>query len=188
MYDELFEAWKAEKENVGIQPLPKGLYARLAEYVKKVREERRMLDEKTVKGRLLLKEGENVRSMAEVLIRTRYEKMMSLITREEVIPTTTLAEEEESIYRDGVSQADAFQAFMKNLLQGRVPKESKARPKGAIVVRILQEMPEIIGADMRTYGPFKPEDIAALPKQNARTLIKQGAAVEVETQQASSFS
>ncbi len=35
---------------------------------------------------------------------------------------------------------------------------------------------------MRAYGPFKPEDIATLPKENARTLIKQGVAVEVETQ------
>ena len=182
MYDELFEAWKEEKENVEIQLLPKGFYARLAKYVKKLREERRMLDENTVKGRLLLREGENARSMVEELARARYEKMMRMIASGDIIPTTTLAEEEENLYRDGASQADSFQAFMKNLLQGRFPKESGARPKGIMVVRILQEMPEIIGVDMRTYGPFKLEDIATLPKENARTLIKQGAAVEVETQ------
>jgi len=33
---------------------------------------------------------------------------------------------------------------------------------------------------MKTYGPFKPEDIASLPEENARILIKQGAAMEVE--------
>ncbi len=182
MYDELFEAWRKEKENAGIQPLPRGFYARLAGYVKKVRGERRMLDEKTVKGRLLLKEGENVRSMAEELVQTRYEKMMRMITSGDIIPTTTLTEEEETLYREGASQADSFQAFMKDLLRGRLRGETKARPKGIIIVRILQEIPEIIGADMRAYGPFKPEDIATLPKENARTLIKQGVAVEVETQ------
>jgi len=36
--------------------------------------------------------------------------------------------------------------------------------------------------NMKTYGPFKLEDIASLPKENARTLIKQGAAIEAETQ------
>ena len=88
MYDELFEAWKKEKENVGIQLLPKGFYARLAKYVKKLREERRMLDEKTVKGRLLLREGENARSMVEELARARYEKMMRMIASGDIIPTT----------------------------------------------------------------------------------------------------
>jgi len=33
---------------------------------------------------------------------------------------------------------------------------------------------------MKTYGPFKPEDIATLPTENARILIKQGVALEVE--------
>jgi len=182
MYNELFEAWRREKENAGIQPLPRGFYARVAEYIKKVREERRMLDEKTVKGRLLRNERENARSMAEELVRTRYEKMMRMIMSGDVIPTTSLAEEEENLYREGTSQADTFQVFMKNIMQGRMPREHKTRPKGIIIVRILQEIPEIIGVDMRIYGPFKPEDIATLPKENARTLIKQGAAAEVETQ------
>jgi len=182
MYDELFEAWRKEKENAGIQPLPRGFFARVSDYIKAARKERRMLDEKTVKGRLLQKEGANVRSMVEDLVLTRYEKMMRAITNGDVIPTSSLTEEEESLYREGASQADSFQAFMKNIMQGRMPKERKTKPKGIIVVRILQEIPEIIGVDMRTYGPFKPEDIATLPKENARTLIKQGAAVEVETQ------
>jgi DNA replication factor GINS len=49
-----------------------------------------------------------------------------------------------------------------------------------MVVRLLKEIPEIVGADMKTYGPFKPEDVATVPKENAKTLIKQGLAVEVE--------
>ncbi|MFB0514796.1 MAG: hypothetical protein ACETVQ_04380 [Candidatus Bathyarchaeia archaeon] len=49
-----------------------------------------------------------------------------------------------------------------------------------MILRFIQEIPAIIGADMKTYGPFKPEDIASLPIENARILIKQGVAVEVE--------
>jgi DNA replication initiation complex subunit (GINS family) len=33
---------------------------------------------------------------------------------------------------------------------------------------------------MKTYGPFKPEDVASLPQENAKILVKQGVAVEVE--------
>jgi DNA replication factor GINS len=182
LYDELFEAWRKEKENADIQLLPKGFYEKLAEYVKKIREEKRMLDEKTVKGRLLQKEEENIKNMIEELVQTRYEKMMRMVAKGEIVPTTTLAEEEEDLYREAASQADSFQTFMKNLLQGRHLKEKKAGSPGLMVVRILKEIPEIMGADLKTYGPFKPEDIASLPKENAKTLIKQGAATEVETQ------
>jgi DNA replication factor GINS len=182
LYDELFEAWRKEGENAEIQPLPKGFYTKLAAYVKKIREERRMLDKKTVKGRLIQKEEENVGNVVEDLVRTRYEKMMRKVAEGEIVPTATLAEEEEALYREAASQADSFQVFAKGILKGRLPKEKKTGPKDVMVVRILQEIPEIVGADMKTYGPFKPEDIVTLPKENAKTLIKQGAATEVETQ------
>jgi DNA replication initiation complex subunit (GINS family) len=33
---------------------------------------------------------------------------------------------------------------------------------------------------MKTYGPFKVEDIASLPTENAKVMIKQGLAEKVE--------
>jgi DNA replication initiation complex subunit (GINS family) len=33
---------------------------------------------------------------------------------------------------------------------------------------------------MNMYGPYRAEDIATLPPENARILIKQGIAIEVE--------
>jgi DNA replication initiation complex subunit (GINS family) len=33
---------------------------------------------------------------------------------------------------------------------------------------------------MKTYGPFKVEDVASLPIENAKVLIKQGLAEKVE--------
>ena len=37
-----------------------------------------------------------------------------------------------------------------------------------------------MGADMKSYGPFKVEDVASLPVENAKMLVKQGLAVQVE--------
>jgi len=181
LYNQLFEAWKKEKENVEIQPLSKGFYADLVAYVKRIREERRMLDERTVKGRLLLQEEENVNRMVEELVQTRYEKMVRTVSRGEAIPTTMMAEEEQSLYKNVSAQTDSFQTFTKNLLLGRLQQETRKNPPGLMVVRFLQEIPEIVGADMKTYGPFKPEDIASIPKENAKILIKRGVAAEVET-------
>ena len=49
-----------------------------------------------------------------------------------------------------------------------------------MVLRFIQEIPALVGSDLKTYGPFEPEDIATLPPENARVLIKQKIAVEVD--------
>jgi len=181
LYDKLFDAWRKEKENMEIQPLPRDFYANLAEYIMKLREESRMLDEKTLRGRLLQNERENVRRLTEELIRTRYDKILSRVGAGEVVPLTSLTEEETSLHQKVSPPAELYLSLLKNISQGQLPKaEEKPKPK-IILVRILQEIPAIIGADMKTYGPFKPEDVAALPPENARILIKQGAAEEIET-------
>jgi DNA replication factor GINS len=47
------------------------------------------------------------------------------------------------------------------------------------VVRFLSDFPAIIGVDLKTYGPFKAEDIATLPVENASALISQGVVKQV---------
>ncbi len=47
-------------------------------------------------------------------------------------------------------------------------------------IRFLKGIPAIMGADMKSYGPFVAEDVASLPPQNAQILVKQGLAVLVE--------
>lgn len=180
MYDELYEAWEKEKESVEVQKLRRNFYARLVDYVKKIREESRMLDEKTTKARLMRRELRNVKSMVEELVRLRYEKAVRKAVAGEPVPREILAEGEEKLHGQFFSLAESYQAFLKDVLQGRLSRlEKKEKPK-KMLVRFVQEIPAIVGSDMKTYGPFKPEDIATLPTENARILIKQGVAVEVE--------
>jgi len=180
MYEELLEAWRREKTSEEIQLLPKDFYIRLAKYVRRIREEQRMLDEKTVKGSLMKKEEENVRKMVKELIQTRYEKIIHLAREGESAPIAHLTEEEERWFKESSLQFEAFKKFIYDTLQGRIKKAEEKSKDRLVVVRILREIPEIIGVDMKTYGPFKPEDVASLPVENARTLIKQGAAMEIE--------
>ena len=180
MYDELYEAWKKEKENVEIQRLPKNFYAKIAEYVKKIREERRMLDKKTTKAKLLNREFKSVKNMAEELFQLRYDKALRKSLAREIVPREVLTEEEKKLYGEILPLAEAYQAFLKDILQGRLSHIEKEEKPKKILLRFVQEIPAIVGSDMKTYGPFEPEDIATLPSENARILIKQGVAVEVE--------
>jgi DNA replication factor GINS len=180
LYDELYEAWKKEKENVEIQRLPKNFYAKIAKYVKKIREERRMLDKKTTKAKLLNREFKSVKNMAEELVRLRYDKALKKSLARETVPREVLTEEEEKLYGEILPLSEAYQAFLKDILQGRLSRIEKEEKPKKILLRFVQEIPAIVGSDMKTYGPFEPEDIATLPSENARILIKQGVAMEVE--------
>ncbi|MDH5690955.1 MAG: hypothetical protein OEY81_05960, partial [Candidatus Bathyarchaeota archaeon] len=160
MYDELYEAWKKEKENVEIQRLQKNFYAKIAEYVKKIREERRMLDKKTTKARLLKGEFTSAKKMIEDLIRLRYDKALKKSLARETVPREVLTEEEEKLYGEILPLAEAYQAFLRDILLGRLSHIEKEEEPKRILLRFVQEIPAIVGSDMKTYGPFEPEDIA----------------------------
>jgi DNA replication factor GINS len=180
LYDELYEAWKKEKENLEIQRLPKNFYAKIADYVKKTQEEGRMLDKKTIRAKLLKREFQNVNKMAKQLFQLRYKKLREKSLARETVPRDILTEEEEKFHREILPLAETYQAFLKDLLRGRLSRIEKEKKPKSVLLRFVQEIPAIVGSDMKTYGPFEPEDIATLPPENARILIKQGVAIEVE--------
>jgi DNA replication initiation complex subunit (GINS family) len=90
-----------------------------------------------------------------------------------------LPKEEEKLMNDMLPSFEAFQNLMKELESGRLPQAGREKPKRR-VLRFLKETPAIVGVDMKTYGPFLPEDVASVPAENAKVLVKQGIAVEVE--------
>jgi len=179
VYNELYEAWKREKDSVELQLLPTDFYFRLAEYVRRIREESRMLDEKTTRARLLMHEAENVRKMVQELVMIRHGKTVKAISAGESVHLESVTREEERLVKDVAPSFESFQALLKEIISGRLQQASHEKP-GKRVLRFLKETPAIIGADMKTYGPFQPQDVATLPAENARILTRQGVAVEVE--------
>lgn len=180
MYDELYEAWTKERETTEIQALPKDFYVKLAGYMKKMRDESRMLDEKTVRAKLLRRESDNVKKIVEELIKLRREKALKKTIDGKPVAKEALTHEEEKLLGEVSPSIESYQTLLKDILSGRSPRVEVKEKSKAMILRFVQEIPAIIGADMKTYGPFKPEDIASLPIENARILVKQGVAVEVE--------
>ena len=179
MYNELYEAWKKEKENRELQTLPKDFYSRLTDYVKSLKAESRMLDRKALKARLMFREFENVKKLVRGLVQLRYKKTLKETAAGKVMPGDVLTEEEERLHKAVLPLAESYKAFLKDVLRGRSSSVEREKPKG-MLLRFLQEIPAVIGSDMRTYGPFKAEDIATLPIENARIFMEKGIAVQVE--------
>lgn len=176
MYNDLFEKWKNELKNNEIEKLPSDFIQKITEYLKEIAKERKMLDKRTVKANLLRIEERNVKRMLNDLTKVRHNKLIRKAKEGEKIQG--LMPFEENVYSKLVSSSETYQTFTKEILQGRHGK-IRSEFKFAIL-RILKDIPQIIGSDMKVYGPFKAEDIAVLPFENAKILVKQGLAAEVD--------
>jgi hypothetical protein len=140
-----------------------------------------MLDKKTLKATLLEHEAKHVRSMLEQLVWMRYEKLTHLMTESQKVPTELLSTDEVRIFEGFVPYAKGYGRLEKGLLEGPPADKVADTAHKRVVLRFVKAVPAIIGADMKTYGPFMVEDVASVHVDNARILVKQGLAVMVET-------
>ena len=144
-----------------------------------------MIDEKTLKSKLLRRELERANQMLQELIWTRYRKLASLIGKSQKVPSALLTDEEEALCKSFVSFSESYKNFADKILRGQYSNEVLAAPAKKlhkkVVLRFIKCVPKVIGVDMNTYGPFMVEDVASVPVENAKILVKQGLAEKVET-------
>jgi DNA replication initiation complex subunit (GINS family) len=180
VYDELRRDWEQELNTVELQKLDADFYVRVAAYLRRLREEGRMLDRRTVKANLLRKEMNNARQMLRELVQTRYKKLTRKIAIGEKLPSELMTAEEEKVCTGCSPVIEAYQNFTKNLLRGQTSTMDVVRDRKYVALRFLKEVPEIVGTNLKIYGPFVAEEVASLPVENAKILVKQAFAEKVE--------
>ncbi|HTY75513.1 MAG TPA: hypothetical protein VMD05_08110 [Candidatus Nanoarchaeia archaeon] len=202
MYNELYAAWRREIDDPTLGGLPPDFYTKIAEYLGHINEDKSAIDKKSVKVALLEHEAHNVQRMLEELLDMRYKKILKTITKLQKVPIELLTKEETEMCKSFANFANAYQQFSKNLLKGQQPPitvtviqspmaqlvetpKTEIKPQihvtqKRLTLRFTKAIPAIMGADMKSYGPFKAEDVASLPALNAQILIKQGLAVLIE--------
>ena len=119
MYNELYAAWRREIEETSLGGLPPDFYIKIADYLRRLNEENKILDKKSVKVNLLEHEAQNVKRMLEELLRVRYKKIVKTITQSQKMPSDLLTVEEAKMCETFVAFKDAYHKFTKNLMQGQ---------------------------------------------------------------------
>ena len=181
-YSRLVEAWRKERKSTDLQALPDNFFGEMTEYLSKSREENRMLDKTSLKGQIAEKELVNAERLLSELSSKRLRKIVEAELDKIAIASSSLTQVERSFLSDLRSLMSGHEEKLKDILMGRVPQVDAKLPQkaGLKVVRFIQAVPAIMGIDMKTYGPFKPEDVVSLPVENAENLIRRGIAKEVE--------
>jgi len=181
LYNELYKAWKSEITSEETQPLSEDFYQRAEAYLSGTEQENTPPDEHSAKGRLLLKEQEIMKRLLTELKEVRLRKLLAFAQNRQVVNDANLTQEEKKLAKDFES---SLQVFNQRKPEPQ-PSASLAETVELSVVRFLQDIPEIVGTDLKIYGPFKKEDVGSLPNQNAAALVRQGAAKEIEVRRIS---
>lgn len=195
MYNQLYAAWKREIDDASLGGLPPDFYGKISDYLRRINEENK-LDQKSVKLNLLKHENQNVELMLQELLDLRYKKIIKSITKKQRVPVELLTTQENKIAETFATFSEEYLKFRKDLEQGQIASSSPIKvviktdtkpsapfnmpAQKRLTVRFIKNIPAIMGADMKSYGPFNAEDVASLPTLNAQILIKQGLAVLIE--------
>jgi DNA replication initiation complex subunit (GINS family) len=176
LYNELYKAWKSERTAPSLEPLPIDFYQRIESYLSILHSDSTSSDAHTIQGRLIIREEEVASRLITELRETRIRKIFD--NAKNGIPTdeNSLTEEEQELAKTLKGSRIA--------IRDTRPRRSDTSPVNTqielTIVRFLQDIPEIVGTDLKIYGPYKKEDVGSLPMQNAQALIKQAAAKFVE--------
>ncbi|MEM2905600.1 MAG: hypothetical protein QW057_03310 [Candidatus Bathyarchaeia archaeon] len=184
MYDQLLQALKNETEKEELQKLPRDFYEEVRNAARELIRRTRAGAEGKVAEKLLILELEKITDVLARLVEKRLSKMLRNSLRGLELPDELIVEDERRLLgavMDVTKARDDLLASLTataQLTPSGEPSSEVGKPM--LLLRFLREVPSIVGVDMRTYGPFKPEDVALLPAENAEALMRQGAALRVQ--------
>jgi len=125
-------------------------------------------------------ETKQVERLAEDIYNRRERKIfnIALIAARTRIPPENLTEEETLFFDQVVYLVkDRRQRILDTLVTQDTSGTGGSMENLGLVV-FKEEVPAFVGADMRSYGPFKKGDIAKLPEENKLVLMQQNVVEE----------
>lgn len=175
MYSDLYKMWKAEKSSTAPNPLSSDFYQQAQKYLKSLDDELASANTSSLQGRLLTEEKEIAGQLLYELRETRLRKIILGIQSHIQTQPSDLTEEEIA----AITNINKILSSL-NQAQGTEIQHRNEVASTLTIVRFIQDIPEIVGVDLKIYGPFKKEDVASLPLPNAQALERQGAVKVVE--------
>ncbi len=152
-----------ETENDSILEIDQNFYRNLSDFIGNLRKQEFDGVESKIKDVLI----EMATELTSLLIHIRLEK----ISKSEDIQFENLLDEEKFILDSQEEQRERIEMILSATINGKskfLESLAQNHKTKKIVIRFLKEVEEIVGADLEKYGPFKTEDIATIPYENAQ--------------------
>ncbi|HEY4698786.1 MAG TPA: hypothetical protein VIH27_00235 [Nitrososphaerales archaeon] len=171
---------KEELNSEDLQKIPNTTYQDVANYIK---ETRNLVDEsnRDIISSLARRERAILSNLAVRLLNIRIEKVKTIVIEESNGVNLTSEEkyliESSSLFRKRLNKLSRALVNGQTAVLSNVSQLISSR---YVIVRFLKENSALIGVDLAKYGPFKKEDVASLPLDNVKPLLKQGIVQEID--------
>ena len=163
-----------ETENDSLLEIKPNFYRNLSDFIGNLRKQEFDDVENKIKNEMI----EIASELTLLLIQIRLEK----ISNSDDFDISYLLDEEKFILDSQEEQNERTEMILSATINGKskfLESLAENHKIKKIVIRFLSEVDEIIGADLEKYGPFKAEDIATIPYENAQALIVKNIATKV---------
>jgi DNA replication initiation complex subunit (GINS family) len=191
-YTRLHTAWENETKREELQNIPDDFLHEMKNYTNQLN--KTTANTETLSGNLTQTERQYANHMLKQLIETRLDKIIKSELNGLPIDAQAMTPEEQQLHSNLRQLLTGYRQGVELPVPRPQPKQTSPQKKEPspplkieekdteqVLVRFLQPLPAIMGIDMKAYGPFQPEELATIPRQNAENLIKRGVAKRVET-------
>ncbi|MHA2357836.1 MAG: DNA replication complex subunit Gins51 [Candidatus Heimdallarchaeaceae archaeon] len=189
MFDKIQAKWKEEREKETLTPLNEAFYGAMRDFLKqrtiKTKEEINPFVKKMLEERL-----KRLKFVVNDLLKIRTIKIIrSVISKEEI--KVNMAREEldfydrmkkiYDIYRKEVfSPKDVAYTDIQSILDEEIIEEEQEKIEHVAIRFLKSTKDRIQGLDGQIYGPFEPEDVCLLPKENAIGFVRREIAENID--------
>jgi len=178
-FDYIREAYLAEKSENKLTKLPKEFFEKARKYLQLKEELYKNTGDEKIKYEL-----KSARKMIDDILLLRLKKIIEAVfifLKNGALPENLLKEEEEFFY----SLIDLVKKMKKSLFEEQkevvkeIKEESKKVPKKT-KIKILFDIPQFVGPNGLTYGPFKKGEIIEVDEEIVSFLVDNGFALKEE--------
>ena len=163
-----------ETESDAIQEIDVNFYREISDFIGNLKKQEFDGVESKIKNSLI----QMATDLTSLLIDIRLSKISKLDEGD----YENLLDEEKFILDSEEEKKERTEMILSATINGKskfLESLSQNHKTKTVVVRFLKEVDEILGADLERYGPFKIEDIATIPYDNAQALISKNIATKV---------
>ena len=179
-YETIREVERMER-NEELEKLPQGFFEAVNSWMN-------MKKSKTDASSLI--EVENAKKSIDRIIASRMKKIVLgalLTTMKAKLPPANLTDSEREFFDDMVNVLKKYKGDMNEKIIGldEVVEEKIQDVRKSIEdlktkkLKMLTDMPQFVGGDMKTYGPLKQGDELMVPEEIAKILLSRNAAEEI---------
>jgi DNA replication factor GINS len=167
----LYSILLRETESDTVQEIPTDLYLNISNHVGDLKSEGYDNIEAKIKDELISIISQTI----SLLLNLRLEKAKNS-------NHTNLLDQEKFVLDSECEMRERQDMILSGILNGKykllesIATNHKTKP---VAIRFLREIDQIIGADLEKYGPFKVEDVATIPYENAQALITKNIATKI---------